>query len=1154
MKRGLQLFGLLVILLIGAWAISLVRAEAATVTPGTDITTDNYGSAKLDSNYRLKCSAASPGAVLHLPGNPDAGIPLDNCSTVTISSADIGTLSPIPGSIPLRCGDGKLCPVDMPATMSVSPNVVAKGNPDGGLMNSLLTDNGTSVRIYATDTNASVAIAAPASSFTYGLKVVADQNAIGPEGVDVISNASGSWACGKAHDDLSSPFMCMLVAKGDTTTNRIVSYSAGVPLTKSQLDLIGDPINIPGNFQVQGNMILTGQALVATPAVSPTTSGSIAAGTNNRSVVVGDHYAFVANWAVGGYVEIFDITNPKDLQLANHIQIDYVYSIAIAGSIFFATTSANQLLVYDVSNVKAPVLLKTVTGWYSNADIKVYGNHVIGAGSTGIKIADWSNPATTAIVGSVTISGAADCQTVSVEYPYAWIGCSNDASHSYVNPVDITNPAAPATTGTPVLVADYPKRSMRGGRYLYVISQVGHALTVLDLLDPASPVSAGTPLSIGSTTLDIALMGKYAWVSSYGDNKLYLIDISAPALPVSVMAFTISNPFAVMPYGRYLLVAGYATSGVFTALEVPGEIVFPSAEIGSFLCGRATVRESLTVGTENIIKGVTIGPDGATSSGPVVAPDMRSQSVSMLGSTSGLLMRQPSATGGKTLLIEPSAAPSAGQALVVSAITTSTATSTATLAWASVQSPPYVLPIAGTKSTTATDTSTTLGGVKIGPGISESGDGTISVIPVCHGTCTTNHFQIWDGTSLTNSVATESGSVMTVPEKLSVTGARSLLNSQANSTGARNYGVSLWSDDLFGLELGYASSKWTARLFTRDAGAVEIGKYPTGSTTNVEQFLPFATLDDSMATFAHQVRAPNFRTPTGSSSANQVMRATDANGTGEWHTLTAEDVGGVGCHGTCSTNYLQKWDGTGLTNASFSDNGSGITIGSNITYPGTGVKGIWSQSTTGTTVQGSGTEADSSMLDRNGAYGVQVTTTATTIAKQPVLSGVSSKATGKVFYDTDGAGTVGEKTLGASDVGALPSSSALNHSYDTGPGSLQTLRGGTWTTLISRYVNASNVTAHWNVTFMTDPAYAYGDFPSCSTRITIGGSQAGIAVSASPQGIAGSYQYVSTSGSVYGSASGGQTVTLDALGSAGDSGSPCLVNTNNAALTLEYHN
>ncbi|NBU58525.1 MAG: hypothetical protein EBS23_01860 [Betaproteobacteria bacterium] len=77
-----------------------------------------------------------------------------------------------------------------------------------------------------------------------------------------------------------------------------------------------------------------------------------------------------------------------------------------------------------------------------------------------------------------------------------------------------------------------------------------------------------------------------------------------------------------------------------------------------------------------------------------------------------------------------------------------------------------------------------------------------------------------------------------------IDGGRSNLNSQSNSgASARNFGPMLWTDNLFGAELGHNGALWTNRIFTRDSdGAIEFGKYPTDSTTNVNSFSPWMTI------------------------------------------------------------------------------------------------------------------------------------------------------------------------------------------------------------------------------------------------------------------------------------------------------------------------
>lgn len=87
------------------------------------------------------------------------------------------------------------------------------------------------------------------------------------------------------------------------------------------------------------------------------------------------------------------------------------------------------------------------------------------------------------------------------------------------------------------------------------------------------------------------------------------------------------------------------------------------------------------------------------------------------------------------------------------------------------------------------------------------------------------------------------------PFKFNVAGGPSLFNNTSNTGAtARNYGVHLWNDTLFGMELGYNSTLagYTTRIFTRDGSdGIEFGKFPTGSTTLVNQFSPWMVMNNS---------------------------------------------------------------------------------------------------------------------------------------------------------------------------------------------------------------------------------------------------------------------------------------------------------------------
>jgi len=67
-----------------------------------------------------------------------------------------------------------------------------------------------------------------------------------------------------------------------------------------------------------------------------------------------------------------------------------------------------------------------------------------------------------------------------------------------------------------------------------------------------------------------------------------------------------------------------------------------------------------------------------------------------------------------------------------------------------------------------------------------------------------------------------------------------------NGSNPRNNGLFIYEDNLFGVELGHTGANWSTRVVTRDTdGNIEFGKYPSASTTQVNHFTPWMTMNTS---------------------------------------------------------------------------------------------------------------------------------------------------------------------------------------------------------------------------------------------------------------------------------------------------------------------
>lgn len=360
-----------------------------------------------------------------------------------------------------------------------------------------------------------------------------------------------------------------------------------------------------------------------------------------RGIYVVDSYGYVAVWEDGqgqsqvgsgqGRFAIIDfaLDTPVLMASVQHDMLRGPRGVDVAGDVaaVVSSLSGGSLTLWDVTNKKAPTLLG------SSVDAKLVGAHRVHfvgrwlyvTGLDWFTIWDVSNPAALALVGSLTVT-AKDIYGMAIKGDTAFLAAS--ASNEYLA-VDITNKAAPSLISAVSLPGSGPHWMTVDGRYGYTANSGTDSVDIFDVSNPAAMVLVGTVSDSrlnGAHTL--AKLGNYVLACAQSYSGFAVVDVTNPAAPVVVGSVTDSS---VMDGVRSMHVAGGRcfwaavgpqatpfTTGSVGWIDLHG-LEVSTMTVGSMRADEGEVRGELQAGSVSVHDGVTVGPGGMMSLGPVAA-------------------------------------------------------------------------------------------------------------------------------------------------------------------------------------------------------------------------------------------------------------------------------------------------------------------------------------------------------------------------------------------------------------------------------------------------------------------------------------------------------------------------------------------------------
>lgn len=365
-------------------------------------------------------------------------------------------------------------------------------------------------------------------------------------------------------------------------------------------------------------------------AVLPITSSTVTSGTAAFTVYPWGQYAVVSDGS-NSAVYFFDLSRVAAPSLAATFSRGANALGAFPLGKYLYSPEGTHVLIYDISNPSSITTVGDIS-LGTNAFTVLVDDNILYIGADQTYLYDVTNPALPVLLGTAMTGETNFTQgTLVLNKPYLYVGVDADMTN-LVYIVNVSDPRNPVVTGgIPYASGGLPGTAdTQGGRYIYVGDQNDEVgcpgtpakcnLRVYDLADPTAPVLV-TGIAVGGTVETVRTSGSYVYVCSNTLNLVKVWNISNPAALVSTTSSAAglsTQTCGIDFFGKYLLLAGnrFGVASQFAILELPGFVV-PSVTAGSVQAEQISAKEIRTNGPLSSDTGVSAGPMGVGSQGPV---------------------------------------------------------------------------------------------------------------------------------------------------------------------------------------------------------------------------------------------------------------------------------------------------------------------------------------------------------------------------------------------------------------------------------------------------------------------------------------------------------------------------------------------------------
>ncbi len=291
------------------------------------------------------------------------------------------------------------------------------------------------------------------------------------------------------------------------------------------------------------NSGFTATASGTVTSFSPTALGSIAIPGFANGVAVNGNYVFVA--AGSGGIQVVNATDrTKPTIVATLPLAGNANNIRVVGNLAFVAAGTAGLEIIDVTNPLSPALRSTLNTSGTALDVNIQGNVAYVANSTGLFLANVTNPSTPLQLSLLPLSGL--IRGVSVDPAQGIAVVAADTNGVYV--VDVSNAGSPALLGQLSTINAHEVAIQ--GNYAFAAdfellsAPYQNSVASIDISKPLAPtlVSAITNKALGGVQNDLVLAGNLAFGAcvSFAPDGIPITDISDPTdlLSRSILRFS----------------------------------------------------------------------------------------------------------------------------------------------------------------------------------------------------------------------------------------------------------------------------------------------------------------------------------------------------------------------------------------------------------------------------------------------------------------------------------------------------------------------------------------------------------------------------------------------------------------------------------------
>ncbi len=244
----------------------------------------------------------------------------------------------------------------------------------------------------------------------------------------------------------------------------------------------------------------------------------------------------------GAWLEFYDVSDPfEPLPRARILLQAQPSDMTLVGTtLYVALRKTEGLLIVDVSNPAAPVVVNQREGYDMLSVAVGNGLAYCGTGTTGYVIV---NLADLTIAGTFNTPGSANGTAIAGTTLFVADGASGLGIYN------VANPAAPVSIGSYATGSFCTFVQVRDN-LAYLAGNFG--LTILDVTNPAAPVLRSNT-NVGDTTYEMSLVGNELYLAGLSGGLR--IDVSNPAAPQILAQFGPANSFSIAVEGNAAFLA-----------------------------------------------------------------------------------------------------------------------------------------------------------------------------------------------------------------------------------------------------------------------------------------------------------------------------------------------------------------------------------------------------------------------------------------------------------------------------------------------------------------------------------------------------------------------------------------------------------------------